>query len=92
MAERWVTSPDCCLSGDDGLRIAALKILQSSGFAAVRKLRCEVTEAVVIVHGRVPSYFLKQVAQTAILRLDGVRSVRNLVEVQQGMNGAPGTT
>ena len=74
-------SPNCCLPGDDGLRTAALKLLQSSGFAAVRRLRCEVTGAVVIVHGVVPSYYLKQMAQTAILRLDGIRGVKNLVEV-----------
>ncbi len=82
-------SPDCCWSGDDGLRTTALKLLQSSGFAALRRLRCEVTEAVVIVHGIVPSYYLKQMAQTAILRLDGIRGVRNLVEVLQSDRSRP---
>jgi hypothetical protein len=75
-------APDCCLSEDDGLRAAALRLLQSSGYAALRGLRCEVTQAVVIVHGVVPSYFLKQMAQTVIRRLDGVETVRNLVEVR----------
>ena len=82
-------SPDCCWPDDDGLRTAALKLLQSSGFAALRRLRCEVTEAVVTVHGVVPSYYLKQIAQTAILRLHGIRSVRNLVEVRQGNHPPP---
>jgi hypothetical protein len=63
-------SPDCCWPGDDGLCTAALKLLESSGFGALRSLRCEVTEAVVIVNGVVRSYYLKQMSQTAILRLD----------------------
>jgi BON domain len=76
-------SPDSGCPGDDRLRIAALKLLRSSGFAALRRLRCEVTEAVVIVHGVVPSYYLKQMAQAVILRLNGIRSVMNLVEVRE---------
>ena len=67
---------------DHGLRVAAQQVLQSSGYAALRRLRCEVRGAVVIVHGVLPSYYLKQVAQSVLQRLDGIRSVRNLVEVQ----------
>jgi hypothetical protein len=65
---------------DDSLRIAALKQLQSSGFTALRKLRCEVTNAVVIVHGIRPSYYLKQMAQTIIQRIEGIQNVMNMVE------------
>jgi hypothetical protein len=72
----------CCRLEDDGLRIAALKLLETSGYAALRHLRCEVTGAVVMVHGMAPSYFLKQMAQAVLQRLDGIRGVRNLVEVQ----------
>jgi osmotically-inducible protein OsmY len=68
---------------DDGLRSAALKLLQSSGYAALRRLQCQVTEGVVIVHGIVPSYFLKQMAQTVIQQLDGIQRMTNLVEVRQ---------
>ena len=67
---------------DDGLRSAALARLRSSGYAGLRRLRCEVTDAVVIVRGTLPSYYLKQMAQSVILRLDGIRSVKNLVEVR----------
>jgi hypothetical protein len=82
-------SPEPCWSEDDDLRTAALELLQSSGFAALRRLCCEVTEAVVVVHGIVPSYYLKQVAQTLLLRLDGIRSVKNLVDVRQGNRSWP---
>jgi hypothetical protein len=76
-------SPDPCSSGDDSLRTIALRLLQSSGYSALRGLRCEVTDSVVIVQGVVSSYFLKQMAQTVLRQLDGVENVRNLVEVRQ---------
>ena len=81
--------PDWCWSGDDGLRTAVLNLLQSSSYAALRGLRCEVTEAVVVVQGVVPSYFLKQMAQAVVQRLGGIRGLRNLVEVRVA-EGSPG--
>lgn len=75
-------SRDLCGQEDDDLRIAAMKRLQSSGYAVLRRLQCEVTEGVVIVHGVVASYFLKQMAQTLIQQLDGIQRVTNLVEVR----------
>jgi hypothetical protein len=68
--------------GDDNLHAAARKILQSSGYSALAALQCEVTEAAIVVHGVLPSYYLKQMAQVVISRLDGVRAVTNLVEVR----------
>jgi hypothetical protein len=64
-----------------------MKLLQSSGYAALRRLRCEVTEGVVIVHGVVASYFLKQIAQTLMQQLDGIEMVTNLVEVRVNCRG-----
>jgi len=60
-----------------------MNLLKSSGYAALRSLHCEVTEAVVVVHGVVPSYYLKQMAQTIIQRLEQIQSVMNLVEVRE---------
>lgn len=69
-------------SHDDGLRIAALRLLQTSGFVGLRRLHCEVAGAVVIVQGHVASFYLKQMAQVVVQRLDGIRGVRNLIEVR----------
>jgi hypothetical protein len=82
-------SPSRCLE-DESLRTAALARLRSSGYAGLRRLRCEVRDAAIIVHGVVPSYYLKQVAQAVILRLDGIRSVTNLVEVRGTGRVQPG--
>jgi len=68
--------------GDDRLRSAAMKVLRSSSYSALRRLKCEGTGAVIAVHGVLPSYYLKQMAQSAIQRLEGIRGVTNLVEVQ----------
>jgi hypothetical protein len=73
---------------DDDLRIAALNLLHSSSYTTLRRLRCEVTDAVVIVHGILPSYYLKQVAQSIVLRLEGIDGVMNLVEVR-GIDSRP---
>ncbi len=70
-----------CLEDHD-LRTAANNLLQASGYAALGHLRCDVNEAVVVVRGVVPSFYLKQMAQTVIRQLGGVRSVTNLVEVR----------
>jgi len=75
----------CCdddLVGDENLLVAALTLLHSNSYTALRRLRCEVTEGVVIVHGVVPSYYLKQMVQTIVRRLDGIQGVMNLVEVR----------
>jgi hypothetical protein len=56
--------------------------LRNSAYAPVRRVSCEYHEGVLTLRGRVPSYFLKQVAQTAILHgLEGMVLVNNRVEV-----------
>jgi hypothetical protein len=80
-------SHDLCGREDAGLRSAAMKLLQSSGYAALRRLQCEIKEGVVIVHGIVASYFLKQMAQAVIQQLDGIQKVTNLVEVRVAGRG-----
>jgi hypothetical protein len=74
---------------DDALRRAALERLQSSHYSALRQLGCEVTEAVIVLTGIVPTYYLKQMAQTIILRLEGIRSMVNLVEVRESDRRQP---
>ncbi len=60
---------------------AARHLLCSSGYSLLQKLHCQVRDGVVTIWGRVPSFFLKQMAQEAVLKLAQVREVKNLVEV-----------
>lgn len=60
---------------------AARAALSLSKYASLRGLRCSVIEGVVEISGTVSSFYLKQLAQAAVMQLDEVRRVRNLVEV-----------
>ena len=60
---------------------AAKTALGTSKYTAVRQLNCRVLAGVVEITGTVPSFYLKQLAQAAVLQLHPLASVRNLVEV-----------
>jgi osmotically-inducible protein OsmY len=47
----------------------------------MRRLECEVYDGVLILSGRVPSFFEKQVAQETLAGLAGVKRIINCVEV-----------
>ena len=47
-----------------------------------RTLRIDEADGQITLHGQVSSYFQKQMAQEAVRRVDGVRGIRNLIEVQ----------
>ncbi|HBI46400.1 MAG TPA: hypothetical protein DDY78_26645 [Planctomycetales bacterium] len=59
----------------------ACQALRGSALPALRKLSLQETEAVVVINGRVSSYYLKQLAQEAVMpALDG-RELQNQVAV-----------
>jgi osmotically-inducible protein OsmY len=57
------------------------RALEESGYAPLRRIHCEVSDGVVELTGRVPSFYVKQLAQTAVLRLDQIRGVKNRLRV-----------
>jgi CheY-like chemotaxis protein len=52
-----------------------------TGYGKLRDVAVSAHSRVVVLRGRVPSYYLKQVAQTAVLSLPGIDHVRNDLEV-----------
>jgi uncharacterized protein YcaQ len=57
--------------------------LQRCGYLDVRGVSCEYDRGVLTLRGRVPSYYLKQIAQTVVLgRLQHAAVLKNLVEVR----------
>ena len=56
--------------------------LQDSPYWSVRQLVCYTSEDCVIVRGTVPSYYLKQVAQSLAMRIVGLGQVRSDIQVQ----------
>ena len=65
----------------DLLHNAVIAALRSSGYRLLWDLECEVREDLVTLTGVLPSFYLKQVAQTIAMGVDQVREVRNGVEV-----------
>jgi len=59
----------------------AASVLRESPIPALRKLSIEETEAIVLINGKVPSYYLKQMAQEAIMPLLDGRVLVNRVLV-----------
>jgi hypothetical protein len=68
-------------SRDRQIYIAAKGALSDSKYASLRQLNCRVFEGIVEISGTVSSFYLKQLAQAAILQLNRESRVRNLVEV-----------
>lgn len=59
----------------------AASALRHSPLAALRKLTIQETEASVMILGRVPSYYLKQLAQETVMPSLGGRALVNRVTV-----------
>jgi osmotically-inducible protein OsmY len=55
--------------------------LRSTGYGRLRNIGVNAQARGVILAGRVPSYYLKQVAQAVALAVPGVHQVRNDLEV-----------
>jgi osmotically-inducible protein OsmY len=57
------------------------RALRATGYGPLRGIEVTVHGRLVILGGRVPSYHLKQVAQTTALAVPGVHHARNDLEV-----------
>jgi osmotically-inducible protein OsmY len=64
-----------------GHRLSAERRLRSSGYLALRGIRCACEGGVLSLHGCVPSHYLKQVAQAIADEVEGVHRVDNQIRV-----------
>jgi osmotically-inducible protein OsmY len=55
--------------------------LHVSQHAALRNVTCRIDDDTVVLYGRVPSYYLKQLAQVKATTVPGVECVDNRIEV-----------
>jgi osmotically-inducible protein OsmY len=55
--------------------------LNQSPYLAVRRVKVEERQGVLTLSGRVPTFFLKQMAQTAAARVEGVHRIINRIDV-----------
>ena len=61
-------------------RIAQQRI-KSSKYAEVRSIHCEAHAGILLLRGKVSSYYLKQVAQEVVRSVKGIEAIANRVEV-----------
>jgi osmotically-inducible protein OsmY len=59
------------------------RALRATGYGALRGIKVTVHARYIILGGRVPSYYLKQVAQATALAVPGARHVRNDLDVDR---------
>ena len=59
------------------------RALRATGYGSLRGIEVTVHARLVILDGRVPSYYLKQVAQTTALAVPGACQVRNDLDVSR---------
>jgi len=69
------------LSGARQIVEAVMCRLQKCGYPALGTIRVDFHEGVLVLRGHLPSYYLKQVAQTVVARVEGVQQVDNRVQV-----------
>jgi hypothetical protein len=56
-------------------------LLWQSGYLALRGVTCEVDDGELCLRGSLPTYYLKQMAQELVSKVEGVRRVINQIEV-----------
>jgi osmotically-inducible protein OsmY len=68
---------------DDARRLldAIRQSLRSSPYRELQRLEISMRDRIVVLTGSVRSFYLKQVAQTAVLRVPGVGRIRNDLQV-----------
>ena len=69
--------PDLVATRDDEIAAGVREELIRSGRLELRTVRITVHRGRVRLHGRVSSYYLKQLAQAAALATEGVQAVEN---------------
>ena len=63
------------------LRDRARTHLRQSPYHAVRRVNVDERQGVLTLSGLLPNFFLKQMAQTAVAKIDGVKSIVNRIDV-----------
>jgi hypothetical protein len=79
-----LTSPEPTRPGRTprpGLQESAECCLRRNPYLALRGVACDCRDGVLVLRGCLPSYYLKQVAQEAVVSLEGVEAVDNRIEV-----------
>jgi osmotically-inducible protein OsmY len=72
-----------------GLALEVEHRLRRSGYLALRDVSCDLYVGTVRLRGRLPSYYLKQVAQAIVSEIAGVHQVINHIEIVAPADRSP---
>jgi len=61
--------------------VEAKRRLQATSYFALRSVSCEFHEGMLVLRGKVPSFYLKQIAQEIMQNMEGVDALVNALEV-----------
>jgi hypothetical protein len=61
--------------------VRAEKALHNAPYLPLRNVTCRIADGSLELHGRLPSYYLKQVAQTVVISATRVLPISNRIEV-----------
>lgn len=64
-----------------GLLEQAERTIRCNSFPAMKNLSCELEGSTLILRGCVPTYYLRELAETTVSHLPGVERVVNEIEV-----------
>lgn len=63
------------------IREKTMGLLRNSGYSSLARLNCQVADGEIVLMGRVPTFYLKQMAQTIVMRSQNEKGIRNEVRV-----------
>ena len=55
--------------------------LRGNPYLALKNVSCDWLDGVLVLRGCLPSYYLKQLAQEVVARLEGVQTIDNQIQV-----------
>ena len=74
---------DCRDTAPERVLLEIRRRLCAAGHHALRQIECEYSNGVVVLRGRVPTYYVKQIAQAVLLASPIVARVVNLIDVSE---------
>jgi osmotically-inducible protein OsmY len=72
-----------------GIAELAESRLRSNSYLALKNVSCECQQGRLVLRGCLPTYYLKQLAQEVVARVDGVGQVVNQISVLESAAACP---
>jgi osmotically-inducible protein OsmY len=77
----------CSTPGAD-IAERAESCLRCNSYLALQNVCCEYRDGILTLRGRLPTYYLKQMAQAAVARVEGLGRIVNEIEVTPAVRRA----